>query len=145
MAAPPAAVAALAPPDGRCRRARLVLGGGARTTVHVCCHYAERTEISVAVLPGQERLQAWCARRGAREALVGGFFTRPVGAPLGEVRTHGVERAHVPFEAPWHIVRAGVHVDGGRARIAHRDRLPPAPRGDLLQAGPLLVAGGEVA
>lgn len=28
-------------------------------------------------------------------------------------------------------------------RIARRDRLPASPGGDLLQAGPLLVAGGE--
>ena len=35
---------------------------------------------------------------------------------------------------------------GGRpARIARRDALEPEPRGDLLQAGPLLVADGEVA
>ena len=34
---------------------------------------------------------------------------------------------------------------GGEARIAQRDRIARAPRGDLLQAGPLLVADGAVA
>jgi exopolysaccharide biosynthesis protein len=36
-----------------------------------------------------------------------------------------------------------VSVTGGQVRIAQRDELPPEPRGDLLQAGPLLVRDGE--
>ena len=36
-----------------------------------------------------------------------------------------------------------MHVEGGVVRIARRDALPASPRGDLLQAGPLLVAEGE--
>ncbi len=131
--------------DGRSRRGRLLLERGGRTTIHVAVHDAERTEIRVAVLLGQERLEPWCARHGVAEALVGGFFTRPEGLPLGEVRTHGVVRAHEPVAAPWHAVRSCLHVEGGHARIARRDAVEPEPRGDLLQAGPLLVAGGEVA
>jgi len=138
-----ATVPTLAQADGRCRRGRLLLARGARTTVHVASHDAARTEIRVSVL-GPERLEPWCARRGVREAIIGGFFTRPDGVPLGEVRTSGVVRHHVPFDAPWHGVRACVHVAGGRARIAPRDRIEAEPRGDLLQAGPLLVAGGAV-
>jgi hypothetical protein len=133
-----------APADGRSRRGRLLLAGGARTTVHVASYEAASTEISVAVLGG-ERLEPWCARHGVGEALVGGYFTRPELAPLGEVRTHGIEREHAPVEAPWHTVRACLHVEGGEARIARRDRIPAEPRGDLLQAGPLLVADGAVA
>jgi hypothetical protein len=137
-------LAALGRVDGRARRGRLLLEGGARTTVYVACYDADRTEIRVAVLGGHERLEPWCMRHGVHEAMVGGFFTRPQGVPLGEVRTHGVERDHVPVEAPWHTVRACLHVEGGSARIARRDRIAAAPRGDLLQAGPLLVAGGAV-
>jgi uncharacterized protein YigE (DUF2233 family) len=134
------AVPLLAPADG-VARGRLLLDRGARTTLYVARYEAE---LEVVVLPGQERLQPWCRRHGVREALVGGFFTKPAGLPLGEVRTHGVVREHVPFEAPWHAVRGCLHVEGGRARIARRDALEPQPRGDLLQAGPLLVADGEV-
>jgi Phosphodiester glycosidase len=139
-----AAVAGLAPADGRSRRGRLLLSEGARTTIHVACHDAERTELGVAVLGGQ-KLEPWCARHGVTEALVGGFFTRPDAVPLGELRTHGVVREHVPFDAPWHAIRACVHVEGGTARIVRRNRLGPEPRGDLLQAGPLLVTDGDVA
>ncbi len=132
-----------APRPGRVRRVRLELGDGSRTTVHIAWHDAERTEIRVAVLRGQARLEPWCAARGVEEALVGGFFVRPDGTALGEVRTRGVARRHVPFDAPWGDVRACVHVQGGVARIARRDELPEAPRGDLLQAGPLLVRDGR--
>ena len=121
MAVSTAAVTALAPADGRSRRGRLLLSGGARTTIHVACHDTERTEVRVAVLGG-ERLEPWCAGHGVDEALVGGFFTRPGCLPLGEVRTHGVAREHVPFDAPWHTVRACLHVEGG-GRCGHEVRV----------------------
>jgi hypothetical protein len=143
MASTAAALSTLAPADGRCRRGRLLLSGGARTTVHVSSHEAARTEVRVALL-GPERLEPWCARHGVQEAIIGGFFTRPDGVPLGELRMRGVERRYVPFDAPWNAVRPCVHVAGGRARIAPRDRIEAEPRGDLLQGGPLLVAGGAV-
>jgi Phosphodiester glycosidase len=130
------------PRAGRARRVRLELADGSRTTVHIASHDAARTEIRVALLRGQARLESWCEARGVDEALVGGFFARPDGTPLGELRTRGVERRYVPFEAPWAGVRACLHVQGGAARIARRDELPASPRGDLLQAGPLLVRDG---
>jgi hypothetical protein len=126
------------------RRLQVQLGDGARTTVHVAVHDAAATELRVALLRGQ-RLGAWCAARGIDDALVGGFFTRPATEPLGELRTRGILRRHVPFDAPWDGRRACVHVAGDTVRIARRDALPALPRGDLLQAGPLLVRDGAVA
>jgi Phosphodiester glycosidase len=143
---PLALVEPIRPPrPGRARRVRLELADGLRTTVHIASHDAACTEIRVAVLRGQARLEPWCAARGVEEAIVGGFFVRAGGSglPLGEVRTRGVARRHVPFDAPWDGARACVHVQGGRARIAPRHALPAAPRGDLLQAGPLLVRDGR--
>ena len=125
-------------------RLRVPLRDGAETTVHVASYPKASTELRVMRLPGQAQLEAWCARRGVQEALVGGFYTRPSGAPLGELRTHGVARHSVPFDAPWSAVRACVHVVGGEVNIARRHDLPVTPRGDLLQAGPLLVREGEV-
>jgi hypothetical protein len=129
---------------GRVRSTRLELADGARTMVHIACHDAATTELRVAVLRGQARLEPWCAARGVEEALVGGFFTRPDGLPLGEVRTRGVARRFVAFDAPWDDVRACVHVRGGVASIAARSELPATPPGDLLQAGPLLVRDGAI-
>jgi len=122
---------------------RLDLEDGARTTIHVAVHDTAATELRVAVFRAQAKLEAWCAANGVEEAIVGGFFARPLGTPLGEVRTHGVAREHVPFTAPFDGVRACVHVDGGVAAIVSRTELPAAPRGDLLQAGPVLVTGGQ--
>jgi Phosphodiester glycosidase len=122
---------------------RLTLEDGATTTIHVARHERERTRLRVVVIPGQARLAPYCAARGITEAIVGGFFARPHGTPLGEVRTSGVARDHVPFTAPFDATRATLHVAGGRARIAPRNEIAPAPRGDLLQAGPLLVRDGR--
>ena len=135
------AVPILAPAGAVARRGCLLLTGGARTTFYVARYDASP---EVVVMPSQERLEPWCRRHGVQEALIGGFFHKPDGLPLGEVRTHGIARRHVPFDAPWHAVRACLHVQGGRARIARRDAVETVPRGDLLQAGPLLVADGDV-
>jgi len=123
-------------------RLRLRLADGAQTTVHVARYDARRTTVRVVRLARPEPLEAWCRERGVAEALIGGFFIRPDGVPLGELRTRGLVRASTPFIAPFDAVRACVHVHRGRVTIAPRDELPPAPRGDLLQAGPLLVRGG---
>jgi hypothetical protein len=129
---------------GRLTRTRAQLPGGASTTVYVTVHAERATELRVAVLPRPQRLEPWCAARGVQEALVGGFFIRPGGMPLGELRTHGVARRSVPFTKPWDEVRSCVSIEGGKVRIARRDDLAARPRGDLLQAGPLLVSDGEV-
>jgi hypothetical protein len=138
----PARPAADAARDGA---ARLVLADGSRTTLHVTSHPLERTELRVVRLRRPQPLEAWCTAAGIRDALVGGFFVRGARTciPLGELRTRGVARAHVPFAAPWGAERACVHVSGGQVRIAPRPELGSAPPGDLLQAGPLLVRGGR--
>lgn len=124
-------------------KVRLLQADGARTTVFVASYHAGAVEPSVERLPEPMPLERWCRLTGAPEAIVGGFYARPHGTPLGELRTHGMLREHVPFTAPYDGIRACVHVDGGRLRIARRDRLPAEPRGDLLQAGPLLLCDGE--
>jgi hypothetical protein len=143
-------------------RHRLRLADGAATTLHVATYDAAATAVGVVLLPRPMALAAWCAAHGVQEAIVGGFFARPTHArpdgtrpsaaeaagadavvPLGELRTHGVPRRHVPFTAPWDARRSALHVEGDRATLAPRDELPALPRGDLLQAGPLLVRDGE--
>ncbi len=126
------------------RRLRVELADGARTTVHAAWYPRAATDVRVVRLRRPQPLAAWCADHGQAEALVGGFHVRPGGLPLGELRTRGVERRHEPFDAPWGGLRACVHVAGGELAIARRDALPAHPRGDLLQAGPLLVRDGAV-
>ena len=125
------------------RRLRVGLADGARTTLYVAAYAAATTDVRVALVRGR-RLAAYCAARGVDDAIVGGFFTRPAGEPLGELRTRGMLRRHAAFDAPWDRLRACVSSSAGTVRIARRDELPSAPRGDLLQAGPLLVRDGEV-
>lgn len=126
---------------GRVRRMRLALDDGAATTAYVAAYDRSATEVRVALLKGRA-LAAWCAANEVTDAIVGGFFTRPDCRPLGELRTRGVLRSHVPFDDPWAATRACVSVAGGSVRVAARDELPGAPKGDLLQAGPLLVREG---
>jgi hypothetical protein len=124
---------------------RLLLGDGARTTLYVATYPAAATDVSVELLAHPMALEAWCQSTGAADALIGGFFIRSDGIPLGELRTRGVRRPSVPFEAPWDATRACVHIEGGVLRFARRDQLAADPVGDLLQAGPLLLAEGRTA
>ncbi|HEY4095548.1 MAG TPA: phosphodiester glycosidase family protein [Baekduia sp.] len=124
------------------RRERLRLGDGARTTLYVARYDLRRTEIRVVRLPRPMPLEAYCQANGFGEALVGGFYQRPELTPLGELRTGGVVRRHVPFAAPYGDMRACLSVSGTTMAIARRQELPAEPVGDLLQAGPLLVHGG---
>ncbi|MCW3065691.1 MAG: hypothetical protein JWN32_2863 [Solirubrobacterales bacterium] len=126
-------------------RLRVRLADGAATTVHVATYEATDTAVRVVRLRRLEQLVSWCWRSGVDEALVGGFFIREEARPLGELRTRGIVRRTVPFATPWRDVRACVHSTGGRVAIARRPELPTFPRGDLLQAGPMLVRGGEAA
>src|SRR5437763_16860678 len=92
------------------RRVRVPLADGAKTTLRVAEHEPGPTDVRVVRCPRPAPLEAWCRRHGVQEALVGGFFVRPGGAPLGELRTRGIARAPVPFDEPWAALRACVHI-----------------------------------
>ena len=119
------------------------LADGAHTTLHVASYPIARTAVRVVRFAGRMQLAPWCGANGVSEALGGGFFDLETGEPLGELRTSGIARATVPFDVPWHELRACVHTSPGAVRIARRPDLPAQPRGDLLQAGPLLVRNGR--
>jgi hypothetical protein len=129
----------------RLARIRVTLPDGARTTLHVASYEQEAVTARVVVLQRPAPLVRWCREEGVRNAIVGGFFVRPQCTPLGQVRLGGDVQPSVPFDAPWGDVRACVHIDDGRLRIARRNQLAEDPQGDLLQAGPLLLDGGEPA
>ncbi|HEY6780698.1 MAG TPA: phosphodiester glycosidase family protein, partial [Thermoleophilaceae bacterium] len=137
------------------QRMRVTLGDGAETTVHVASYPLATTRLRVERLPGPMTLEQWCAAEGVQEALVGGFYIRqpqtpadPLlsGMPLGQLRARGEVHASVAFDAPWDARRACVQVSAsGEVQIARRDQLPELLDGELLQAGPLLVSGGQPA
>jgi phosphodiester glycosidase len=137
-----AATRALGARPRHLQRHRIELNDGATTTLHVAVHDLRRTVPRVVRLAAPTPLERWCREHGVAEAIVGGFFVRPGGTPLGELRTSGIARPARPFDAPWGDVRACLHVVGGHVAIARRDELPAEPAGDLLQAGPLLVRDG---
>ena len=138
------ATRALAPRRSRARSFAHTLADGARTTVHVVAHPARDTRARVELMGRPIPLASWCEQAGVRDAIVGGFFLRQGdGTPLGEIWLRGARVPSVPFESPWDATRSCVSIEDGRVRLAPRDDLPERPTGDLLQAGPLLVAGSR--
>jgi hypothetical protein len=100
--------------------------------------------VRVLHFPRPERLDVWSRRSGIGEAIVGGFFLRDPFRPLGELWVAGRLARHEPIEEPYGSMRSCVISERGMVRFAERGDLPSFPIGDLLQAGPLLVAGGAV-
>jgi hypothetical protein len=121
---------------------RHTLADGECTTVYAVRHPAG-TPVRVIFFPRGERLDVWGVRNHVGEAIVAGFFLREPYRPLGAVRVGGRAIRHTPVEAPYAGVRACVASDDDGVRIGPRDALGE-PR-DLVQAGPLLVAGGALA
>jgi hypothetical protein len=126
----------------RLSRERRRLGDGALTTLHVARFPRDAFTVSVAALEPCEALAAWCAVERTRHAIVGGFYMRPGGPALGDLWVAGRALPTEPFDAPWHDERACVHVGDGTVSLAPRRELGQAAHGDLLHAGPMLVAGG---
>ena len=110
--------------------------------MHIAVHPARSTSVRLELRGRPLPLPSWCEQSGVSHAVVGGFFVRQGdGTPLGELWLGG-ERVHsIPFHEPWDATRSCVAIDNGHVTLAPRDDLPPRPAGDLLQVGPLLVAG----
>lgn len=114
--------------------------------MHVASYERGAFEVQVVVLDRPAPLVRWCAEQGVRDAVVGGFFSRPQYLPLGHIQRGGEPLPSLAFDAPWGDIRACLQITHHQGlRIARRDQLGAAPAGDLLQAGPLLVADGRMA
>jgi Phosphodiester glycosidase len=118
------------------------LPGGPSTTVYVATYPRRGTRVRVLALDRPEPLHRWARQAGIADALSGGFYV-PGGTPLGELHSDGNVHMTVPFESPWDARRSCLSVIGDRVEIVPRGVLPNRARGDLLQAGPLLVASGR--
>jgi hypothetical protein len=126
----------------RLERRRLRLFDGAETTLHVARFDGREFDLRVVALRPCATVRGWCEAAGAEHAIVGGFYLRPGGPALGDVWIGGRALETEPFDSPWHQQRACVHVAGGVVRLAPRYEIGSVPRGDLLQAGPMLVLDG---
>jgi hypothetical protein len=133
--------ARVAPPKPILERRRLRLLDGAETTLHVARFSRREFCPRVVALDPPSTVQRWSVENNGAHAVVGGFYMRPGGPALGDVWIDGEALATEPFDAPFHDARACVHVDRGKVTLAARGRLGDLPRGDLLHAGPMLVAG----
>ena len=125
------------------RRTRL--GDGLETTTYVVRHPLAGLRVGVHVFRQARRLDHWCSKHDVHEAVVGGFYLRDPFRPLGEAWCAGEEVPGTPFLPAYRGLRPALHTDGDRVEIAPRAQFPRRPSGDLLQAGPLLVADGEIA
>lgn len=125
------------------RRTRL--GDGLETTTYVVRHPLAGLRVGVHRFRQARRLDHWCHKHGVLEAVVGGFYLRDPFRPLGELWCDGEPAPGTTFLPAYRGLRPALHAIDGRLEIAPRADLPDRPAGDLLQAGPLLVADGEVA
>jgi hypothetical protein len=121
---------------------RLDLADGAQTTLRVARFARSGYGVRVVAIEPRSTLLGWCARNRAEHAMIGGFYVRPGGPPLGDLRIGGRPHPTRPFDPPWGALRACVHAEDGTVRVAPRRELPDRPGGDLLQAGPMLVSAG---
>jgi hypothetical protein len=120
------------------------LADGERTTIYIVRHRLEASRPRVQVFRQPRRLDHWCHRHGQKEAIVGGFYLRDPFRPLGEVVAGGRPVPSEAFAAPYGPRRATLHATDRGLRIAPRAALGDVADGDLLQAGPLLLADGRI-
>jgi hypothetical protein len=126
----------------RVRQFEEPLADRATTTVYVATYPRRSTRVRVVALDRPEPLHRWARSAGVADAIAGGFYV-PGGTPLGELHSDGNVHMTVPFDPPWDACRSCISVSGDAVEIAPRGVLPSRARGDLLQAGPLLVANGR--
>src|SRR5688572_23875765 len=103
------------------------LRDGARTRAYVAAYPQANTRVRIELMDPPAPLASWCADTGTANALVGGFFVREHGTPLGDLWIDGTRAATVPFDEPWRATRSCVSIDGERLTLASRDELPERP------------------
>jgi hypothetical protein len=123
---------------------RHALADGEVTTIYAVRYPRRSTRARVVHFSRPARLDVWCRRNGVEEAVVAGFFLRDPYRPLGELWIDGRPVAHEPVATPFAARRGSVVIDDDGVRLVERDAAPSRPLGDLVQAGPLLVADGTI-
>jgi Phosphodiester glycosidase len=120
------------------------LADGTSTTIYATRHPRAATRVKAVLFEPPQRLDVWCAEHRVAEAIIGGFFLRDPFRPLGELWRDGAAAPHETVAGGFAPRRAVVHAGADGVAVGPRDDFPEAPAGDLLQAGPLLLAGGGI-
>jgi exopolysaccharide biosynthesis protein len=120
------------------------LADGKQTTLYAVRHPLDKTHVRVVHFPDPERLDLWCVAHRVDEAIIGGFFLRDPYRPLGDLWIDGRAVPHEQITAPYDARRACVAIEDGTVSLVARGEAPDEPAGDLVHAGPLLVAGGAI-
>ena len=120
------------------------LADGEKTTIYTVRHPVERSRLRLQLFRQPRRLDHWCSKHARKEAIVGGFYLRDPFRPLGELVIGARPVAFEPFAAPYGPRRATLHATDRGIRIAARHAIGAVSDGDLVQAGPMLVAGRRV-
>lgn len=120
------------------------LEDGQRTLVHLVRYRRSEVRPRVVVFTKDTLLLDWCRLHDISDAMVGGFFLRKQNELLGDLWVNGQQYPTVPFDKPWHKSRGSLYVSPyGHLELDRRNKLPASPKGDLLQAGPLLARNGQ--
>jgi exopolysaccharide biosynthesis protein len=120
------------------------LADGHVTTLYAVRYPRQTTIVRVVHFPEPRRLDVWCTANEVDEAIIGGFFLRDPYRPLGELWIDGELVPYEPIAAAHASHRACVLSEDGEVGLVEREHAPARPRGDLVQAGPMLVADGAV-
>ena len=124
---------------------RQTLSDGEVTTLYAVRYPVRSTRVRVVYFPRTEHLDVWCVANGIEGAIVAGFFLRDPYRPLGELWVDGRPVRHEPIAEPYGARRGTVQIERDEGlRLLERAVAPAEPAGDLVQAGPLLVADGEI-
>ena len=124
---------------------RQTLSDGEVTTLYAVRYPIRSTRVRVVYFPRTEHLDVWCVANGIDGGVVAGFFLRDPYRPLGELWIDGRPVNHEPIAAPYGDRRGTVVIERGeQVRLVERAAAPATPTGDLVQAGPLLVAEGAI-
>ena len=124
---------------------RQTLSDGEVTTLYAVRYPVRSTRVRAVYFPRTEHLDVWCVANGIEGAIVAGFFLRDPYRPLGELWIDGRPVRHEAIAEPYGARRGTVLIESGeRLRLLERAAAPTEPAGDLVQAGPLLVADGEI-
>lgn len=140
---PSPAASRSARPQPKVENVRLRLGDRAATTALVARFERSNFDLRVVAFEPCATVLSWCEENKTEHAIVGGFYLRPGGPPLGHLQIGGTARWTEPFDSPWDGRRACVHSETGRVALASWQELAPDVGGDVLQAGPMLVTAGR--